>query len=76
MEVSTDGGATWRPAELGREHGWRAWSYAWDAEPGEHVLCCRAFDTTGRGQPDAPPWNLGGYANNAVHRVPVTVRDA
>jgi DMSO/TMAO reductase YedYZ molybdopterin-dependent catalytic subunit len=73
VEVSTDGGAGWRPAELGREHGWRAWSCAWDAEPGEHELCCRAFDATGRGQPDEPVWNLGGYANNAVHRVAVTV---
>jgi DMSO/TMAO reductase YedYZ molybdopterin-dependent catalytic subunit len=73
VEVSTDDGATWQPAQLGRAHGWRAWSFVWDAQPGEHVLCCRAFDTTGRGQPDAAPWNLGGYANNAVHRVPVTV---
>ena len=73
VEVSVDGGATWHPAQLGDERGWRAWSFAWDAEPGEHVLCCRAFDTTGRGQPDAPQWNLGGYANNAVHRVSVTV---
>jgi sulfane dehydrogenase subunit SoxC len=33
----------------------------------------RATDATGRRQPDAPPWNVGGYANNAVQRVPVTV---
>jgi hypothetical protein len=31
-------------------------------------------DVTGRGQPDEPPWNVGGYANNAVQRVAVTVR--
>ena len=73
VEVSTDGGATWQPASLGPEHGWRAWSLAWDAAPGEQELCCRAFDATGRGQPDEPVWNLGGYANNAVHRVAVTV---
>lgn len=73
VEVSVDDGATWEPATLGREHGWRAWSCTWDAEPGEYVLCCRAVDTTGRGQPDEPAWNVGGYANNAVHRVPVTV---
>ena len=73
VEVSTDDGATWAPAQLGRAHGWRAWTATWDARPGDHVLCCRAVDETGRGQPDAPPWNLGGYANNAVHRVPVTV---
>ena len=71
--VEVDTGDGWREARLGDERGWRAWSYDWDATPGEHVLACRAFDASGRGQPDAPPWNLGGYANNAVHRVPVTV---
>ena len=76
VEVSVDGGATWQPAQLGRERGWLAWSFTWHAEPGDHVLACRAFDTTGRGQPGEPPWNLGGYANNAIQRVPVTVRSA
>jgi hypothetical protein len=38
------------------------------------VLCSRARDATGRSQPDAAPWNVGGYANNALQRVPVTVR--
>ncbi len=73
VEVSTDDSETWHPARLGEAHGWRAWSFAWHAGVGDHVLCCRAFDTTGRGQPDVPPWNLGGYANNAVQRVAVTV---
>jgi len=71
--VEVDTGEGWREAELGSEHGWRAFSFEWDAPPGEHVLRCRATDTTGRGQPDEPPWNLGGYANNAVHRIAVTV---
>ena len=73
VKVEVDTGDGWREARLGAAHGWRAWSYDWDATPGEHVLACRAFDASGRAQPDAPPWNLGGYANNAVHRVPVTV---
>ena len=71
--VEVDTGEGWREAQLGETHGWRAWSATWDATPGDHVLACRAFDASGRGQPDAPPWNLGGYANNAVHRVAVTV---
>jgi DMSO/TMAO reductase YedYZ molybdopterin-dependent catalytic subunit len=76
VEVSTDGGETWGPAELepAREPwAWRGWSYRWDAEPGEHVLCCRARDEAGNEQPHEPPWNLGGYANNAVQAVRVTV---
>jgi sulfane dehydrogenase subunit SoxC len=34
----------------------------------------RARDEAGNEQPVDPPWSLGGYANNAVQRVPVTVR--
>jgi len=75
---STDGGASWKPAqvdedELGR-WAWRRWSCVWDATPGDHVLACRARDAAGNEQPLEPAWNVGGYANNAVQRVPVTVR--
>jgi sulfane dehydrogenase subunit SoxC len=77
VEVSTDGGASWQPATLGTPPGPSAWApfaFDWDATEGEHVLCARAHDITGRSQPDAPPWNVGGYANNAVQRIPITVR--
>jgi len=77
VEVSDDDGSTWHaarlePDELGR-WAWRGWSYEWQAAPGTHVLCCRASDESGRAQPDEPPWNVGGYANNAVQRVVVHV---
>jgi DMSO/TMAO reductase YedYZ molybdopterin-dependent catalytic subunit len=78
VEVSVDGGATWADAELTREPegpwAWCGWSFAWDALSGDHVLCCRATDETGGTQPLEPEWNLGGYENNAVQRVPVLVR--
>jgi DMSO/TMAO reductase YedYZ molybdopterin-dependent catalytic subunit len=78
VEVSVDGGATWADAELTRElegpWAWCGWSFAWDALPGDHTLCCRATDETGGTQPLEPEWNLGGYENNAVQRVPVLVR--
>ena len=77
VEVSTDGGATWDDARLGAQPSrwaWRAWDFDWEAsEPGVHELCCRATDSEGNVQPLDAPWNLGGYANNEVHRVPVTV---
>ena len=77
VDVSTDGGETWAEAELGDDSlgrwAWRRWRLTWDAEPGEYELCCRARDSAGRSQPLEPPWNVGGYANNAVQRVPVTV---
>ena len=78
VDVSTDGGASWLPAELGDtglgRWAWRSWSFVWDAEPGEHELCCRARDAAGNEQPLDAAWNLGGYKNNAVQRVAVTVR--
>ena len=77
VEVSVDGGVSWRPARLGPSvspWAWRSWEFEWDAaEPGDYELCCRASDAAGNVQPLEAPWNLGGYANNAVHRVPVRV---
>lgn len=77
VEVSTDGGESWEAAELDEAAlgpwAWRGWTFSWRAEPGEHELCCRAHDEAGNVQPLEPPWNLGGYANNAVQRVAVVV---
>ena len=78
VEVSSDAGATWSEARVERDlagpWAWCRWSVTWDAPRGDHVLCCRATDELGESQPLEPEWNLGGYENNAVHRVPVTVR--
>jgi DMSO/TMAO reductase YedYZ molybdopterin-dependent catalytic subunit len=75
VEVGIDG--LWSDAELGEPPGlsaWAPWSLVWDAQPGEHVLSARAHDASGRSQPDEAPWNVGGYSNNAIQRIPVTVR--
>ena len=77
VEVSTDGGATFNAAVLDPPlgpHAWRGWRFDWDARPGEHVLCSRATDAAGNTQPLEPPWNLKGYANNAVERIHVVAR--
>ena len=51
VEVSVDDGSTWADAEITRDldgpWAWCGWTFAWDASPGEHVLCCRATDETG-----------------------------
>jgi DMSO/TMAO reductase YedYZ molybdopterin-dependent catalytic subunit len=78
VEFSDDDGRTWWDAELGpmspHAFAWRGWSHEWDATPGEPVLCCRATDATGDRQPLEPTWNVGGYANNAIQRIPALVR--
>jgi DMSO/TMAO reductase YedYZ molybdopterin-dependent catalytic subunit len=80
VDVSADGGATWSTAQLGRQTSkwaWRSWEWAWESrEGGVYELCCRATDSAGNTQPLEAPWNLGGYANNEVQRVPVVVADA
>jgi DMSO/TMAO reductase YedYZ molybdopterin-dependent catalytic subunit len=77
VQVSADGGDTWDEAELapaGSRWAWRRWTYEWNPEAsGDYVLCCRAEDEAGNEQPNEPLWNVGGYSNNAVQRVPVTV---
>jgi sulfane dehydrogenase subunit SoxC len=78
VEVSADGGTSWEEASLGAARGpaaWRPWTFTWDASPGVYELCCRATDSAGNTQPLDPPWNLGGYGNNAIQRVHVTVRE-
>jgi DMSO/TMAO reductase YedYZ molybdopterin-dependent catalytic subunit len=77
VEVSTDGGATWTDAELEEPlgpHAWRGFRLEWDAQPGTYELCSRATDGAGNTQPVDQVSNPGGYCNNAVQRVPVTVR--
>ena len=57
-----------------RPWAWTPWGFIW--EPARRALRapCRAHRRDGNVQPLEPPWNLGGYANNAVQRVVVTVR--
>ncbi len=77
VEVSTDAGATWKPAQLGKEHehyAWRLWSYAWKPSKSDHyVILSRATDNKGRIQPDTAAWNPSGYLYNAIDRVNVYV---
>ena len=74
VQVGVDG--AWTEARLGDPVGpfaWRSWSFDWDATPGEHELSCRATDATGTTQPLEQDWNIGGYCNNMVQTVRLTV---
>jgi DMSO/TMAO reductase YedYZ molybdopterin-dependent catalytic subunit len=77
VDVSTDGGATWRRADLfgpAVDTGWRRWRLDWrPTAPGDRTLLARATDDTGATQPDAAPYNTLGYQFGAVVRHPVTV---
>jgi sulfite oxidase len=77
VEVSTDGGANWIPAKLGRDqshYAWRLWSYDWKpGKAGDYMIQSRATDSQGRIQPAAPVWNPSGYLYNAVDEVKIRV---
>ncbi|MCS7058491.1 MAG: molybdopterin-dependent oxidoreductase [Meiothermus sp.] len=80
VEVSLDGGKTWRVAQLGDYHGpysFRTWSFQWKpTQPGRYTLAVRATDEKGNVQPDEPVWNPGGYLWNRIERQDVVVGTA
>lgn len=75
--VSTDGGQSWRPAQLGKDLGrysFREWSLAWTPpKPGACELRCRALNRLGETQPLEALWNPAGYLRNVVETTKVTV---
>jgi DMSO/TMAO reductase YedYZ molybdopterin-dependent catalytic subunit len=76
VEVSVDGGDTWAVADLEPapdSHAWARWTWRWHAERGNYLLSARATDATGRTQPLAQRWSRGGFANNTIQRIPVSV---
>jgi sulfite oxidase len=76
VDISTDGGTTWKPATLGRDqarYAWRRWSYEWKAKVGDHTILSRATDSKGRTQPTEAVWNPSGYLYNAIDQVKIHV---
>jgi DMSO/TMAO reductase YedYZ molybdopterin-dependent catalytic subunit len=75
VEVSTDAGHWWQPANLhpGERRGWRRWDLVWDALPGRHHLQVRATDERRLRQPVVAPWNAKGYLMNAIQEILVEV---
>jgi sulfite oxidase len=77
VEISTDDGATWQPAQLGREQAkytWRLWSHIWKVpRSGDYSILSRATDSQGRVQPATAEWNPSGYLYNAIDQVKIHV---
>jgi DMSO/TMAO reductase YedYZ molybdopterin-dependent catalytic subunit len=77
VDVSTDRGASWQPARLGRQehYAWRLWSIPWKpAKSGEFVIMSRATDSQGRIQPETAQWNPSGYLYNVIDQVKIHVQ--
>jgi sulfite oxidase len=80
VDVSTDGGSRWQPAELTGAKlpfAWRLWRVEWKpSQPGYYSILSRATDSAGRVQPIVSTWNPSGYLWNAIDRVGVLVEAA
>ena len=78
VDVSLDGGGSWRPADLGEDLGryaWRQWSFPIPApQPGDqYTVMARATNRIGGSQTLELVFNPAGYHNNVVQPVRVRV---
>ena len=79
VEVSVDGGKTWKTArlvgpDLGR-YAWRQFVLPVKLEPGTYTIACVVTDSRGNRQPEGRVENTGGYNNNSWrdHALTITV---
>ncbi len=77
VEISDDGGSTWRRVSLGRDLGpyaFREWSAAWPPpRAGAARVMVRAFNRIGESQGTEPLWNPSGYLRNVIESVEYSV---
>lgn len=77
VQVSTDGGRSWKQARFGDDqakYAWRLWDFTWTPPAdGYYNLMARAKDLSGDIQPLVQEWNPSGYLYNVVHSVGVRV---
>jgi DMSO/TMAO reductase YedYZ molybdopterin-dependent catalytic subunit len=74
VEVSTDGGQSWRDAALGADLGrfsWRQWQYGFTPERGSYAVMAKASNKAGATQLSQLIWNAAGYQNNVMQRLAI-----
>jgi DMSO/TMAO reductase YedYZ molybdopterin-dependent catalytic subunit len=75
VDVSSDGGKTWTPAQLGKDEGkysFRQWqSQITLPSAGQYSLAVRCKNTNGEAQPDTPNWNGSGFMRNVIETMNV-----
>jgi hypothetical protein len=77
VDVSADGGHTWRPAELGYDEGkysFRRWTtQVTPPRSGTLTVMVRCTNTNGVVQPAEPIWNSAGFMQNVIQSTQLTV---
>jgi DMSO/TMAO reductase YedYZ molybdopterin-dependent catalytic subunit len=75
VAFSSDGGASWQNATLGKDYGrysFRRWHTTFVAkQPGEYKLMVKATNSNDLSQPATPTWNPGGFMRNVIEQVTV-----
>ena len=79
VDISTDDGCTWQPAQLleaAVPFTWRFWEFTWmpPAAPGRHTLRARATDRVGRTQPTEHDPDRRTYMVNKIAAVEIIVQ--
>ena len=75
VSVSSDDGATWLNANLGKDLGrysFREWELMVGLTSGLHKLKVRATNQVGQSQPETALWNPAGYMRNVIETTSVT----
>jgi DMSO/TMAO reductase YedYZ molybdopterin-dependent catalytic subunit len=76
VDVSVDGGNSWKRAKLGKDqsrYAWRLWELDWQAPAGKHTLMARTTNAAGQTQPLREEWNPSGYLWNVAQPMEVEV---
>jgi DMSO/TMAO reductase YedYZ molybdopterin-dependent catalytic subunit len=77
VEVSIDGGQSWREAPLGKDYGrfaFRPWSFRFaPAKPGTYRVMVKASNVIGQTQAEALIFNPAGYHNNVIRPLTIIV---
>lgn len=77
VDISADGGATWREAELGQDNGrfaFRSFRFAFaPARAGKYQVMAKATNAVGQTQVDRLIFNPAGYHNNVMRPLTIDV---
>ncbi len=74
VDVSTDDGASWKPAELilnRSRYEWTVWKYHFAPPPGEYMVRVRATDGDGHPQPASDPQTGAGMSGQPRMRLQI-----